>query len=134
MVFFDTNLFLYAASAAAEDAPHRKIAHRLLAGTDFAISTQVMQEFIDAALRKKRLGVTPEEVEEMITLMAAYPVTDITTKLVKRALAIRNRYEIRYWDAAIIAAALELGCDTLYTEDLNHGQDYGGVRVINPFL
>jgi predicted nucleic acid-binding protein len=50
------------------------------------------------------------------------------------ALEVRKRYQISYWDSAIIAAAAELGCETVYSEDLNHGQLYAGVRVINPFL
>jgi predicted nucleic acid-binding protein len=47
---------------------------------------------------------------------------------------LRRRFQLSQWDATIIAAALELGCHTVYSEDLNHGQDYGGVTVINPFL
>jgi len=50
------------------------------------------------------------------------------------ALQIKNRYKLSYWDSAIIAAAVELGCQTVYSEDLNHGQSYAGVRVINPFV
>jgi len=94
-----------------------------------------MQEFADAALRKKRLGVTPEEVRVMLEELAAnYPVLSPTPGLVFRALDLTRRYEIRYYDAAILAAAQELGCQTLYTEDLSHGQTYGTVQVINPFL
>ena len=51
-----------------------------------------------------------------------------------RALELQQRFQISYWDAAIIAAASELGCRIVYTEDLNHGQDYDGMKVLNPFL
>ena len=133
--FFDTNVFLYVVSAAAEDAPKREKAIALIGGCDFAISVQVLQEFADAALRKKRLGVTPAEVRSMLTELAEnYPVLSPTPGLVFRALDLALRHRIRYYDAAILAAAQELGCQTLYSEDLNHGQTYDTVRVINPFL
>jgi len=47
---------------------------------------------------------------------------------------IQRRFQVSYWDAAILAAAKRLGCPTVYSEDMNHGQDYDGVRVVNPFL
>ena len=53
--------------------------------------------------------------------------------LVLEALLIAERYQTSHFDAQILAAAQRLGCHTVYSEDLNHGQDYGGVRVINPF-
>ena len=50
------------------------------------------------------------------------------------AIATKNKFQISYWDAAILTAAKELGCHTVYSEDLNDGQDYDGVRVRNPFV
>jgi predicted nucleic acid-binding protein len=67
-------------------------------------------------------------------LAGNYPVLTPTPSLVFRALDLTQRYQIRYYDAAILAAAQELGCQTLYTEDLNHGQTYDTVQVINPFI
>ena len=131
--FIDTNIFIYAASAAAEDQPRRRIAQKLIAGLDFAISAQVLQEFADATLRKKRLGVSEPEVRQMIHFMSRYPVAAITRETVLRALDLRSRFKTSYWDASILAAALDLGCETLYTEDLSHGQSYEGIRVLNSF-
>ena len=54
--------------------------------------------------------------------------------LKRERLNIQPRFQVSYWDAAIIAAAGELGCQAIYTEDLNHGQDYDGVKAVNPFL
>jgi predicted nucleic acid-binding protein len=133
--FFDTNIFLYVVSAAVEDRPKREIAAELIRNLDFAISVQVMQEFADAALRKKRLGVTPDEVSAMLHQLASdFTVLTPTPHLVLHALEISTRFQIRFYDASILAAAQELGCDTLFTEDLSHGQIYGSVKVINPFL
>jgi len=53
--------------------------------------------------------------------------------LVIEALAISERFQISHFDAQIVAAAKRMGCSTLYSEDLSHGQDYGGVRVLDPF-
>jgi predicted nucleic acid-binding protein len=61
-------------------------------------------------------------------------VQPITRELIVEAVALRRRYQVSHWDATILAAARAQGCHTLYTEDLNHGQDYEGVRVVNPFM
>ena len=54
--------------------------------------------------------------------------------LVLAAMETRDRFGISYWDAAIVEAARMLGCSEILSEDLSHGQDYAGVRVVNPFL
>jgi predicted nucleic acid-binding protein len=70
------------------------------------------------------------------TNIFVYSVSKAPTDIRKRELEISliSESEVNLWDAAILAAAQELDCDTLYTEDLNHGQIYGTVRVVNPFL
>lgn len=134
MVFLDTNIFLYVVSRAEADQSHKQIAQCLIAESDFGISVQILQEFMDVTLRKKQLGLSIEEITGMVNYMATYPVAETSVALARRAFDMKNRFQIRYWDAAIIAAAQELGCHTLYSEDFNHGQDYDGVRVVNPFL
>lgn len=131
--FFDTNLFVYAVSNFPEDRAKRLTANDLIAKGDFSISVQVIQEFIHTCLQKARLGQTPDAVEATAKFLFDFPCAIPSRELVLRALAMQQRYQISYWDAAILAASHELECDTLYTEDLNHGQDYDGVRVINPF-
>ncbi len=133
MVFFDTNIFIYVVSGAPADRANREIAQCLMAESEFGLSVQILQEFMDVTLRKKHLGLTHEEISGMVSQMVTYPIVETSVQLARRAVEIKTRFDIRYWDASLIAAALELGCHTLYSEDLNHGQDYGGVRVINPF-
>ena len=58
---------------------------------------------------------------------------EMTLKLLRSVLAAKERFWICYRDAAIIEAASEIGCHTILSEDLNHGRDYGGVKVVNPF-
>ena len=133
MVFFDTNIFVYIVSGAPADRANKEVAQRLMADSDFGLSVQILQEFMDVTLRKKHLGLSTGEISAMIDLMVTYPMVETSVRLARHAFEIKTRFDIRYWDAAIVAAALELGCHTLYTEDLHHGQDFGGVRVINPF-
>jgi len=131
--FADTNLFLYAASKDPADRAKKEIARKLLATEDIGISAQVLQEFIAAASGKKWLGIDEEETAEIVAELLAFPVLPITAELVLKALTIKKRQQISYWDAAIVAAALEMECEVIYSEDLSDGQDYGGVVVRNPF-
>ena len=131
--FADTNIFLYAASKDAADREKKKQARALLETEDIGVSAQVLQEFFDAAARKKRLGISAAEALEMIGAMTEFPVLPVTAQLVQAAIGQKLKHGISYWDAAIVAAAQELGCEVIYTEDLNDGQDYGGVIARNPF-
>jgi len=132
--FLDTNILLYSGSQAAEDAPKRRIATQLVASLDFAISTQVVQEYLSNAIRKKELGLSARNVQDFLDSLDVITVLPVTVTLIRNAWRLRARHALSHWDASIIAAALELGCHTLYSEDLHHGQNYDGVRVINPFL
>ena len=133
-VFLDSNILLYACSAAPADVEKQVIANSLILETDFALSTQVLQEFIANALRKKILGISENKIDATMELAGHVPVLPITHELVLSAIILRRRLQLSHWDACIVAAPQELGCHTLYTEDLNHGQDYGDVKAINPFL
>ncbi len=131
--FLDTNVLLYSYSAAPEDATKRRVAEGLILNTPFALSAQVLQEFIANALRKKSLGLDESSIDTMLELAGKVTVQSITYELVLAAVMLRRRYQLSQWDAAIIAAAVELGCRTVYSEDMNDGQEYAGVRVENPF-
>ena len=78
-------------------------------------------------------NLTHEEASTYIESLRRYPVQDMTFETLNLAITLTQRYRIAYWDAAILAAARLSGCDTLLSEDLSDGQDYGGVRVANPF-
>ncbi len=132
--FLDTNILLYAGSQAPTDASKRAIASGLIEKFNFGIATQVVQEYISNALRKKELGLSEQNVRALLDSLDAVPVVPVTVALIRKAWALRSLHSISHWDAAIVAAAQELGCHTLYSEDLAHGQTYDGVKVINPFL
>lgn len=116
--FVDTNVPLYAAS----NAP------------DIGFSAQVLQEFYAVAVAKQRLKMTHEEAVAVLQSLSAFPVWPVTRDLVLEAIAVKQRFGISYWDAAIITAAKQMGCNTVYSEDLNAGQNYDGVTVVNPFV
>lgn len=130
--FLDTNILLYAASSAKAEQDKRTKARELLASDGVGLSVQVQVEFyVNATAKFKLLHETAVAILESL---GAYPIQPVTEAVFWAALQIKERYLLSYWDSAILAAALELGCHTVYSEDLNHGQDYAGVRVINPFV
>ena len=135
MRFVDTNVLLYAVSTSPDDADKRSRARQLLREPDLAVSVQVLQEFYYQATRVTR----PERLSHgdamaFLGTLLRFPVQEITVSVFQEAAAISPSYGLAYWDGAILAAARSLGCDAVYSEDLNSGQDYNGVRVINPFL
>jgi predicted nucleic acid-binding protein len=95
------------------------------------ISTQVLAEFYVNVLKKKYLS--EEMAARWLDTLSMMPMVDIGSALVLEGAAIARRFHISYWDAALVAACKQCGADTLYTEDLNHGQLYDDVRAINPF-
>jgi predicted nucleic acid-binding protein len=132
-VFLDSNILLYACSNAADDAAKRRVAEELILNSTFTLSAQVLQEFIANALRKPRLGISESNIDATLRLAAMVKVQPITYELVVSAVILRRRFQLSHWDSTIIAAAQSLGCKILYSEDMSDGQDYGGVRVVNPF-
>ena len=131
--FLDTNVLVYAAAGRGAEEAKRKRALELIENEDFGLSAQVLQEFYVTVTRKIDRGLSAERALEWMEQLEAFPCLAIDNALVKIAAEISERYQISYWDGAIIAAAEALGAETLYSEDLNHGQQYGSVRVCNPF-
>jgi predicted nucleic acid-binding protein len=131
--FFDTNVLVYAVASDEEAASKRRCALELIETQQFALSAQVMQEFYVTVTRKFQAPLTAEQALEWIELWEAFPCVAIDQHLVKIAAEISERFRVSYWDGAIIAAAELAGAQILYTEDLNDGQVYGGVKAVNPF-
>lgn len=134
MRFVDTNVLLYAVSRLPGDVQRRQRARELLESPDLVLSAQVLQEFYVQATRPKgSSGLSHAEAVTFLAGLQHLPVQPVTARVVHDALALRERFQINYWDAAILAAARWARCPTVLTEDLNPGQDYGGIRVVNPF-
>jgi predicted nucleic acid-binding protein len=132
--FVDTNVPLYAISRDPVEQLKRARANDILDCTDVALSVQVLQEFYVQATRPtKESPLTHDQATRLIESFLRFPVQDVTTAVVLAALETCERRRISYWDAAILEAARALGCDVVLSEDLTDGEDYGGVRVENPF-
>ncbi len=134
MRFVDTNVLIYAASPSAADADKRRRAQDLLREGGLAVSVQVLQEFYSQVTRASRANpLSPSQALRFIESIREFPVQDLTLAVFQAGVSISQRFRLSYWDGAILAAARACGCDAVYTEDLSHGQDYDGLRVINPF-
>jgi predicted nucleic acid-binding protein len=134
MRFADTNILLYSISMAPAEAAKARTAQSLLADRDIALSVQVLQEFYVQSTRASRAdALTHEEATGFIRAWRRFFTQELTLPVLDDALALKVRFQLSYWDAAIIAAARACACTEILSEDLNDGQDYGGVRVVNPF-
>lgn len=133
-VFLDTNILVYAVASDDNEQIKRQRALEIIETKEFAISTQVLQEFYVTVTRKFAEPLTPEQALAWIEELEVFPCVTIEPSLVKIAIEVSVRYQISYWDGAIVAAAESISVPWLYSEDLNHGQRYGRVEVLNPFL
>jgi predicted nucleic acid-binding protein len=134
MRFVDTNILLYAISTAADETSKAKTAREILNSEDLGLSVQVLQEFYVQATRHSRQDpLEHHQATSLIEAFARYPVQTLDLGIVRAALDTRRRFDISYWDAAILEAARKLGCDVVLSEDLQDGQDYAGLIVQNPF-
>jgi predicted nucleic acid-binding protein len=134
MLFFDTNILVYSVDAA--ETARRPQAQEVLAEAirdgSLTLSTQVLQEFYNTVLRRRLMS--PAAAVDMMRLWVGYEVVNSTADLLFRAFALQQELRLSVWDALIVQAALDAGCSTLYTEDLQHGQRIGELEIVNPFL
>ncbi len=134
MRFVDTNILLYAISKDADEAAKAKTANAILATGDIGLSVQVLQEFYVQATRASRPDpISHEQAVGLIDSWRRFAVQDLTTGVMDAAFATRARFQISYWDAAIIEAGRALGCEVILSEDLDQDTDFDGMRVENPF-
>ena len=133
-VMLDSNVLVYALSDAPSERNKRNTAATLLAEQDFGTSYQVLMETWVVATRKMAKPVSEQKVAVFLDRVVAFPCVPGTPDLYRQAFRLSRRYKINPYDAAIVAAAQELGAHTLYSEDLSDEQQYDGVKVVNPFL
>jgi predicted nucleic acid-binding protein len=127
--FFDTNILVYAQQTGAK----ADRARALFAGGG-KLSVQVLNEFTAVSRSKQRRDW--REITEAITDVLAMvdPPLALTYDLHATARALAEDHGLAFYDALIVAAAVEAGCDTLFSEDMQHGRSIGGLAIINPFL
>lgn len=131
--FFDTNLLVYADAADEPSKQQRAIqlikAHRA-AGTA-VLSTQVLQEFVNIALRTLKLPVPL--VRERLRLYSRFDLVPTSPEIIEGALALHVLHGTSFYDALILQAAVASGCSVLLTEDMQEAAVIGGVKIANPF-
>ncbi|MGA0333535.1 MAG: PIN domain-containing protein [Kiritimatiellia bacterium] len=132
--FLDTNVLLYAydLDAPAKRAVALKVVEEgWIRPGSAAVSVQVLQEFHVNLTRK---GLSREEASKVAESYLAWPVVENTAVLFRNGCEVQARWQLSLWDAMILAAAQAAGAKELWSEDLNPGQKYGSVRVVNPFV
>ncbi len=133
--FIDSNIFIYLFDETDTikcKSSERLIQHALESGTG-CISYQVVQETINVLT--KNLNATPEEAQQLLDCVLI-PLWQInpTQMFYRRGLDLQSRYQFSFYDSLIVAAALEAGCKTLFSEDLQHGQRVEQLTIKTPFM
>jgi predicted nucleic acid-binding protein len=134
--FLDTNVLVYTFDALNPEKRKRatQLVEEALATQKGAISYQVIQELLNVATRKFASPFTPEQARRYLgdvlePLCAVYA----SSELFRRAVDLKGRLQFGFYDSLIVAAALQAGCQTLYTEDLQHRQTVESLTIVDPF-
>lgn len=135
--FLDTNLFVYTFVPNAPEKTRRAndLIRNALASHRGVISFQVVQEFFSVAFKRLTPRMTTPEAEGYFANVLR-PLVSLHSSpaLYAEALRLHGTFRLSWYDALIVAAALQANCETLYSEDLQHGQVFGNLRIVNPFL
>ncbi len=133
--FVDANVLVYAfdASAGAKQIVAERLLERLWDGETGCLSVQVLQEFFVTVTRKVAEPLSIDEAADRVREFAAWKIFAPTAADVLAAITLLKQAQLSFWDAMVIEAAAQSGCDVLWTEDLNDGQLLRGVRIRNPF-
>ena len=133
--FVDTNVLVYAEDK-DEKARHpiaRAIVAELWGSREGVVSVQVLQEFFVTTTRKIKHPLSATKALEIVREYLTWRVIDNTGALLTAAVELHEKASLSFWDAMVVQAAINAGCDRLYSEDLNDGQRFGAVKVVNPF-
>lgn len=134
--FVDANILVYAfdASAGTKRAKAEQLLERLWDAGTGCLSVQVLQEFFVTVTRKVAQPISIDEASERLHEFASWNIFAPTAQDVLAAVALHKQTQLSFWDAMVVYAASELGCEALWTEDLNDGQLLRGVRIRNPLI
>jgi predicted nucleic acid-binding protein len=131
--FIDTNVLVY---AEASDAPAKQKAalallKRLFETTNGVLSTQVLQEYCNVAIKKFRLPA--QYIRAQLDMYEQFEIVQVTPAIIRHGLDLHQTRSIAFYDAIVLASAQTAGCRVLFTEDMNAGEQMAGVRIVNPF-
>lgn len=133
MKFLDSNVLIYAAEDTQADKFARAydIVETAVCGNGFVISAQVLNEFASVMYRKFKK--TDDEVKGLVSIAQNIKTVPVMPEWTQLAIDIKERYDLQFYDALLLAAAQANGCAEFWSEDLNDGQMYGSVKAVNPF-
>jgi predicted nucleic acid-binding protein len=133
--FVDTNVLIYAHDLSSEPkhTRARELVKELWQSGEGCLSVQVLQEFYVNVTQKVAKPMATEVAAQIIADLSAWQIHRPGAEDVLDAIRLQERYRLSFWDAMIIASAVQLGCQTLWTEDMNPGQVYERVTVLSPF-
>jgi predicted nucleic acid-binding protein len=131
--FLDTNILVYTDDADSRDkqAAALDLIADLRATGNGVLSTQVLQEYFSAATRK--LGVDPTIARRKVEIFARFQLVEIQLESILGAIDLHRLHQVSFWDGLILRAAIDAGCQILYTEDLQDGRSITGIEIRNPF-
>lgn len=132
--FIDTNVLVYCTDAGAPAKRSRamSLVERLSAAGEAVVSTQVLIELFHVLTRKQKMPGAAAQA--LVLACTAWPVVPSDAALVAAAIEQSLRHRLSIWDAMVVQAALKAQAHTLYSEDLGHGQRFGALAVVNPFI
>ncbi|MDA8302336.1 MAG: PIN domain-containing protein [Actinomycetota bacterium] len=135
LTFVDSNVLVYAydADAGSKHEKSRAVVEDLWRSRTGSVSTQVLQEFYVVATRKLVKPLPRLEARAIVATYKAWPVHRPTVDDVTAASELEERHQVQFWDALVVTSALRLGASTLLSEDLQQGQHFSGLVVVNPF-
>ena len=133
-VFFDTNVLVYCTDTTAPEkqAIARTLVSQASASGDALVSTQVLIELFNVLTRKQQMPSA--HAKALVMAYTHWTVVPSDVSLVTTAIEKSMQHQLSIWDAMVIEAAIRGGAHTLYTEDLNHGQRFESLTVVNPFI
>jgi predicted nucleic acid-binding protein len=133
--FVDTNVLIYAhdRSAGSKHTQAKQLLARLWERETGCVSIQVLQEFYVNVTQKVAKPLASDVASQIIADLAAWQVHRPGIEDVLNAIQLQRRHKVSFWDAMILASAIALQCETLWSEDLSPGQRFESIKVMNPF-
>jgi len=131
--FIDTNVLVY---AEASDEPLKQQAaltliKRLYENNEGVLSTQVLQEYCNVALKKLRLSST--HIRAQLDLYEQFEVVQVTPAIIRAGLDLQQIRSVSFFDSIVLASAHAAGCNVIWSEDMNTGEVINGMQITNPF-
>jgi len=134
--FIDTNILVYSRDSSEPEKQKKASAllEKLWQNNSGRISIQVCNEYYVTVTQKLDPGLDREEAWDDIVLLSSWKPAPLDFKTIQKAKQVQSEYNLSWWDSLIISAAWLLNCRGIYSEDLNHGQKYLDMEIINPFI